>query len=224
MTLSAKYDHEQEPVAFIEGQYLSYSEKKQSNSTSFLGISLEPWATTALFNIPAIEFTGQIVDLELVSRPIYDKLIELIGRNDMDEHVVHALNRMFTNIFMTPKSDKDQLIIEYSKKLSSRPCQSNTLNGDPWPHSYRLMQMKFKDLIGMTIKQYSGKHQFQNAVRMINTMEDISLTHIALQCGYYDQAHFINSFKKYTGIQPNEYRKALMNKTESLNSLTQVLT
>ena len=32
------------------------------------------------------------------------------------------------------------------------------------------------------------------------------LTGIAYESGYFDQAHFIKEFKKYTGITPHQYQ------------------
>ena len=36
-----------------------------------------------------------------------------------------------------------------------------------------------------------------------------SLTDIAQDCGFSDQSHFIRQFKRYTGIRPSEYQKAI---------------
>lgn len=32
-----------------------------------------------------------------------------------------------------------------------------------------------------------------------------SLTDIAYDCGYYDQSHFINDFKEFSGYHPSQY-------------------
>ena len=36
---------------------------------------------------------------------------------------------------------------------------------------------------------------------------DKSLSEIALAAGFYDQSHFANAFKRYTGMTPSEFRR-----------------
>ncbi len=36
-----------------------------------------------------------------------------------------------------------------------------------------------------------------------------SLTDITYQCGFYDQAHFVRTFKLFTGLTPRQYKKAM---------------
>lgn len=68
----------------------------------------------------------------------------------------------------------------------------------------RFIQL-FKEEIGMTPKLYSQIQRFQQAVRMIAHTSNPNWTDIALACGYYDQAHFINAFQRFSGISPSAY-------------------
>jgi AraC-like DNA-binding protein len=72
----------------------------------------------------------------------------------------------------------------------------------------------FTQQVGVSPKQYLKIMRFQNVV---NTIENRPWTHwsnIALENGYYDQAHFIHDFKRFSGFTPNEYIKR---KTSTLN-------
>ena len=46
-----------------------------------------------------------------------------------------------------------------------------------------------------------------------------SLTDIAQDCGFSDQSHFIRQFKRYTGILPSEYQKAISSNRNTVESL-----
>lgn len=37
-------------------------------------------------------------------------------------------------------------------------------------------------------------------------LDNYSMSEIAIQCGFYDQSHFIKTFKDYTGMTPEQYR------------------
>ena len=44
------------------------------------------------------------------------------------------------------------------------------------------------------------------AARLLNTSD--SLADIAFDCGFYDQSHFTNQFRRFRGMSPARYRKA----------------
>ena len=57
---------------------------------------------------------------------------------------------------------------------------------------------------GLSPKQYNKIHRFQQSLKLI-TSTDSSLTAVAYDCGYFDQAHFIKDFKSFTGTTPSAY-------------------
>ena len=57
-----------------------------------------------------------------------------------------------------------------------------------------------------TLGEYSRKIKIDKAISMINHSHK-SLTEIALECGFFDQSHFIKSFKDLTGFTPTQYRR-----------------
>lgn len=63
----------------------------------------------------------------------------------------------------------------------------------------------FKAQVGVSPKQYLKIMRFQKAIRAIERDELPRWSQIALECGYYDQAHFIHDFKLFSGFTPNEY-------------------
>jgi len=72
----------------------------------------------------------------------------------------------------------------------------------------------FRDQVGVSPKRYLKIMRFQKAIRAVENHKAIRWSHIALESGYYDQAHFINDFKLFSGFTPNEYIKR---KTATLN-------
>jgi AraC-like DNA-binding protein len=72
----------------------------------------------------------------------------------------------------------------------------------------------FRQQVGVTPKQYLKIMRFQKAICAIERKPSIRWSNIALESGYYDQAHFIRDFKHFSGFTPNEY---LNRKSDTLN-------
>ena len=58
----------------------------------------------------------------------------------------------------------------------------------------------------MTVGQYINKSKIEAAANMLIYTEQSSLE-ISNYFDFSSHSHFINSFKKETGMTPNEYRK-----------------
>lgn len=80
----------------------------------------------------------------------------------------------------------------------------------------RQLERKFVNQIGISPKQLGKVIRLQSALKMLLNKEDESLTNIAYENEYYDQAHFIKDFKEFTGISPKEF---LGNESMTLSSL-----
>lgn len=59
---------------------------------------------------------------------------------------------------------------------------------------------------GCTFGAYMRKLRIARAIPMIKTA-GLSLTGVALTCGFADQSHFIRTFKEYTGFLPGDFRR-----------------
>lgn len=71
-------------------------------------------------------------------------------------------------------------------------------------YSQRHLERKFHDFAGFAPKRLARVLRFQAATRNRN-MDQRTLTEIALDCGYYDQAHFIHDFRQFSGYTPSTY-------------------
>jgi transcriptional regulator GlxA family with amidase domain len=67
------------------------------------------------------------------------------------------------------------------------------------------MERKFVKQIGMSPKQLGKVIRLQTALKMLLKQQSGSLTQIAYESEYYDQAHFIKDFKEFTGTNPKDF-------------------
>ena len=72
--------------------------------------------------------------------------------------------------------------------------------------SRRFIQV-FTDEVGLTPKLFCRVRRFQEAVQRIGTGQCVNRASVALDCGYFDQAHFIHDFRDFAGVSPSTYLK-----------------
>lgn len=65
----------------------------------------------------------------------------------------------------------------------------------------------FPKYFGSTLGEYIRKLRIESALALIK-LPGYSLTEIAYACGFFDQSHFIRTFKKVTGFLPSSYQKS----------------
>lgn len=69
----------------------------------------------------------------------------------------------------------------------------------------RQLERKFAAVIGLSPKQLAKIIRLQAALKMMGEGKAESLTAMAYESGYFDQAHFIKDFKEFTGVTPGEF-------------------
>lgn len=70
--------------------------------------------------------------------------------------------------------------------------------------SQRHLSRKFQQQIGLSPKEYLRVCRFIQSLQHLKKYPNRTLTEIAYQSGYYDQAHFNRDYKFYTGHSPGE--------------------
>ena len=69
----------------------------------------------------------------------------------------------------------------------------------------RQIERKFHKQVGMSPKQLCKVIRLQTALQMLLNPESESLTEIAYESSYYDQAHFTRDFQEFTGTSPKDF-------------------
>ena len=70
------------------------------------------------------------------------------------------------------------------------------------------LEKRFRQTVGTTAKKFAGIVRMKSA---LITMQSPLLEQNDHLLGYYDQAHFIHDFKKFTGTTPEQYLRELTN-------------
>jgi len=159
----------------------------------------------SIINMPLDEITGKIVNGDLILTKevliLREQLLSLATPDDRfllaERYLQKILNR------------KQELnpFIDFSVKWM-QSAQDDTslqkLSGKIGYSQKHFIQI-FRKNVGVTPKNFLQVLRFQKAIKEINRNSNINWAGLAYDCGYYDQSHFINDFKRHSGFTPEEY-------------------
>lgn len=173
----------------------------------YIGVYLKPIALKALFGIAAHDLRDIAVEGSLILSDlaeIEDKLNEL---PTFHQRARWLEDRLHSRIRETPDLHTALAIDTVARKIadSRHRLQSEKLEkllGYSRAHTHRL----FNEWFGLSAGKYQRMVRFIQALDQVH-ITDLPLTDIGFQQGYFDQAHFIRSFKEFADMTPKEYRK-----------------
>ena len=186
----------------IHGQSDRYRRFVVKEKFGMFGVCLYPFALNSVFGIPAIEFTNQLPDLELVigdgNTDITDRMLSAC-----DNH--HRL-KLITDYLLRRKGrpKQEEIAFAVQQVIQHRGALDIHALSDQCFRSHRQFERNFKEQTGFTAKKFSRIIRFNSLMREQRNTQT-SLTEIALDFGYYDQSHFINDFKSFSGYSPGIY-------------------
>jgi AraC-like DNA-binding protein len=159
------------------------------------------------FPFPMSEIKDSVADSDLVwgtdFRDIRERMLET---NDIGLRF-----RMMENFLVSKfvsKMNVNPCVKFAIREMSERPDALNIARmNDQIGYSQKHFTEMFRKSVGVNPKSYLKIMRFQKAVRTIDGSNEIDWGTIAQDCGFYDQAHFINDFKHFSGFTPEQYAK-----------------
>jgi AraC-like DNA-binding protein len=73
----------------------------------------------------------------------------------------------------------------------------------------RGLQRLFQRYVGVGPKWVIQRYRLHEAIAQVQAGKMLSWTALALELGYFDQAHFVRDFRQLVGMAPGEYEKSL---------------
>lgn len=195
----------QEPRTVICGQQTSFYDLTPSGQSGMIFVVFKTFGAGVFFNLPMTEITNQNIALQEILKE---------QSNDVEEKIQNAKDN----------STRVKIIDEFMLKRLAQGFKSNdrfyhsfkNTGTEDRPHRVRDMaeranlsikqyERRFSSFSGLNPKKYLQILRFQKALQQVKKYA--SLTHLAMDCGYHDQAHFIHEFKSLTGLTPGQFKK-----------------
>ncbi len=194
------------PRAAIIGQLTYQHHIQHIGRVGVLGAYFKPSAIFQLFGEPAWKFTDRSTDLNLVIGEDAHKITaQLINAAD-NERRIRLIERFLLNRLSVVDKSLGLLNNAILKKDAFSWLTIDELAGQ-LGMSKRQLQRKFKTEIGVSPQTYKKVIRFNQVMRDMGHELPKEWQELTFESGYYDQAHMIREFKRFTGKPPQVFIK-----------------
>jgi AraC-like DNA-binding protein len=192
----------------LSGAHTRFQVIDTSEQEYVAGVAFKPGGTVPFFRLPAHEARDADVPLESLwgarrTASLRERLLE----SSTIDAALDAFEAVLQEIWGPPGLHP---AVTYALAVFDRAPSTISITRvtDTIGLSAKRFIERFKREVGLTPKRYCRVRRFQRALALSHQNRDVDWTRVALDCGYFDQAHFIHEFKSFAGITPTGYESA----------------
>lgn len=194
-----------QPRSFVFGQITKYIEIAPTGISGIISGRFLPDGLRPFIKMPVTQLENKAVSLKEIFNEegiILEKEVTSATNNDDRIRLIET--------FLLAKLTEQHTIDAIAKSCVEVIFHSQgqigivALAGKMNIHR-RNIERRFTAVIGMSPKQLAKVARLQATFRMLGQKKFSTLTEIAYENGYFDQAHFIKDFKEFTGMNPKSF-------------------
>ena len=189
---------------FLTGQVTAPYDFHYAAGAVLIGIGFYPHTAHLFTRIPSNELTDGVFPLhDLLTRHNWPEVEACTTMMDKIVALQTFVSRQIEgNATHNQRTAYVQYLLQelFSKKGPEAFSQARQELGI----SQRYAQLLFREYVGVSPGLYAKIIRFLEATMQPPKNGD-SLSHFALDLGYYDQSHFIRDFKRFSGFTPRQY-------------------
>jgi AraC-like DNA-binding protein len=175
-----------------------FSENKGPTTT--LQFDLTPLGALAVFGVPGSELAGRIVEFSDVVPEGHLLIEQLAGLSDWPSRRA-LLDAWLARRFADAAGVSPDVERAWRRLVGSAGTVPMSELQRELGCSSRHLSARFGEHVGMSPKRFARMVRFERAVERLRHSDD-ELGVIAVDCGYYDQAHFNRDVRAFAGVAP----------------------
>jgi AraC-like DNA-binding protein len=198
------------PPAAVVGARSIYEIVNTSDMADLIGIVFQPGGFPLFASDRADLFSNRGVDLEDVwgtpVRGLRDRLRELPSSMQRLRCFERFLAHTFSARLLEPRPLHHCAVGYALRQFAHAPSAAavrDVARNTGW--SERRFSQVFREQVGLSPKVWCRVQRFQKAVKQLHAGVEVPWAKLALDCGFYDQSHFANEFRAFSGVDVTTY-------------------
>ena len=197
---------ERQPLALLVGQMRGHLMIQSTGVVRVLGIRFWPGGAYPFVSVPQSELAGEVLPLDSIwgrtGRELHLQIADSVDLADSVKHVERLLLCRLSEF----KHLDEGLLKTTALILQSGGCAPVEILAGHLGISLRKLDRMFNAKVGLTPKALCRVIRFQQVFKLLERgQRRRDWAQIAIECGYYDQAHFIKEFSAFAGQAPTSY-------------------
>jgi len=195
--------------SLLSGAHSQYQVIGTAPRRCILGVHFKPGGAFPFLRMPAGELRDATVSLDTLwgasAVDLRDRLLEAPTHQDRFEILQQAL------LAELARGCDPHVAVKFAlRRFITKPNIATIADmTDRIGLSPKRFIQVFRAETGFTPKLFCRIRRFQQALHLLEartaSRRNVEWARIALDCGYFDQAHFIHDFRSFSGINPGSY-------------------
>ena len=192
------------PKAFLVGLQRKPLLFRSSGTVKLVATRFYAWGALPFLDIQRQTPNNLAITLGREWHDLADKLEPAVQANDYDAAVAGVEDFLIGKL-LTAAFDLKQ-IQTAARMLHHKKGQFRVAELAEYCHlSARQLERRFQDVVGVSPKVLARTIRFEEIRKRLMFDPDTSLTDLAYEFGYTDQAHFIRDFREFADRTPGEF-------------------
>jgi AraC-like DNA-binding protein len=226
--------------AWVVGLHDSYQLSEAVGARRFMVIRFTPIGAHLFLKIPMDTLANRAVELDQIDLPIARRLLSRLKAAGNWENCFRVMDSLIAERIASARFPSAGLVWAWQRLQETHGQTEVGLLAAGTGCSRRHLIASFREHIGLPPKTVARILRFNHTVRVMNRIgrnldnnpdgrpyldlrqtgnpyhRNVRWPEVALDCGYYDQSHFIKEFQAFAGVTPAAFLRQMFPDDSSL--------
>ena len=207
--------------AWFSGTHAGYLVIDALPHSTMIGAHFKPGGAAPFLGLPAGELSEQVVELEALWGHETRTWSERLQAAGSPQSKFSLLEQLLLERLARPRRNgevRNSVAWALDRFVREPHLQSIHTVSNEIGLSHKHFIEQFRREVGLTPKLFCRIRRFQQVLVQIQNRNAVNWADVACSCGYFDQAHFVNDFVAFAGVNPSRYLRERLEDPNYVNA------